>query len=138
MERGRLRDDDVLGGRAALGGEGEAWGKSKLPVVKGKVAGGGDGDGGGLGMVGDVGAAEHGRGERARWGVENRGRDAGWLGGGSVGGDVVYTYVAVWTLESGTRVRYFTWMRAMDGCCMSGLGNGRAGKSMSCPLTLGG
>jgi hypothetical protein len=47
-------------GRAALGGEAEAWGKSKAPVVKGKVAGGGDGDEGGLG-IGDVAACSHGR-----------------------------------------------------------------------------
>lgn len=46
--------------RETVGGEVEAWGKSKLPVVKasGKGAGGGDGEEGGLG-IGDVGARSH-------------------------------------------------------------------------------
>lgn len=67
---------------------------------------------------------------------EGRGRDRAWRAeadiGGGVGGDVVYTYV-VSTLESGTRLRYYIWMRTMDAACLvsvtgeQGTGDGRAG-----------
>lgn len=97
---------DDEGGRAASGGEADAWGKSKLPVVKGKLAGGGggggggDGDGGGLG-IGDVGARSHrargrskagrktpgvlGRGSSSssRWAVSGGGERARRRGGGA-------------------------------------------------------
>ena len=58
-DRSALLSADVFPVREEVGSEVEAWGKSKLPVVKGKFAGGGgDGDEGGLGM-GDVGARSH-------------------------------------------------------------------------------
>lgn len=139
MERGPLRDDDdVVGGRAALGGEGEAWGKSKLPVVKGKVAGGGDGDGGGLGMAGDVGAAEHERGERARSGVENR----GWYRA-RCGRRCIYVSSSIDDVGVGDQ-NALLHMDAdtMDAACLvsatgeQGTGDGRADRQgEGCPLT---
>lgn len=41
---------------------GDAWGKSNEPVVYGKLAGGGDGEAGGLGIDDDVGPGSHGEG----------------------------------------------------------------------------
>ncbi|KAA8625876.1 hypothetical protein PtrV1_01556 [Pyrenophora tritici-repentis] len=56
--RRALREALVIVVRETVGGDVEAWGKSKPPPVKEKEAGGGDGDEGGLG-IGDVGARSH-------------------------------------------------------------------------------